>query len=92
MVKKHAQGLFAAQIAGELRLYRIAARLYDGSAVEFEDPYRFPPLLSDFDLHLHGEGTHYETYNSLGAHIWSSSKACRRAVRGLGAERGDGLA
>src|SRR6185369_6626001 len=53
MVKKHAQGLFAAQIAGELRLYRIAAKLYGGGDVEFEDPYRFPPLLSAFDLHLH---------------------------------------
>ena len=25
--------------------------------------------LTAFDLHLHGEGTHYETYNTLGAHL-----------------------
>src|SRR5262249_13618164 len=37
--------------------------------VEQEDAYRFPPLLSDFDLHLHAEGNLFEAYNSLGAHI-----------------------
>jgi len=35
----------------------------------FQDPYRFPPLLSDFDLHLIGEGTHYKKYEKLGSHI-----------------------
>ena len=33
-----------------------------------EDAYRFPPILSDLDLHLLGEGTHLELYNKLGAH------------------------
>ena len=37
-----------------------------------DDPYRFPPLLTDFELYLHGEGTHHESYNSLGAHICDS--------------------
>ena len=69
MTKKHAQGLFVAQIAGEPRLYRIWATLFGGASMDFEDPYRFPPLLSAFDLHLHGEGTHYETYNTLGSHL-----------------------
>jgi 1,4-alpha-glucan branching enzyme len=32
------------------------------------DPYRFPPILSDFDLHLLGEGTHQHLYEKLGAH------------------------
>jgi 1,4-alpha-glucan branching enzyme len=27
------------------------------------------PLLSDFDLHLFAEGTHYRTYEKLGAHL-----------------------
>ena len=43
-------------------------RTSDGSASEFEDPYRFPTLTSDFDLHLYAEGTNYESYRSLGAH------------------------
>ena len=27
------------------------------------------PFLTDFDLHLIAEGTHYRTYNKLGAHL-----------------------
>ena len=33
-----------------------------------EDAYRFPPILTDLDLHLLGEGTHLELYDKLGAH------------------------
>jgi hypothetical protein len=33
-----------------------------------EDPYRFPPILSDLDLYLLGEGTHMHLYEKLGAH------------------------
>jgi 1,4-alpha-glucan branching enzyme len=33
------------------------------------DPYAFPPQLSDFDLHLFGEGKHWHAYRVLGAHI-----------------------
>jgi len=35
---------------------------------EFHDSYAFPPLLSDFDLYLMGEGTHYAKYEKMGAH------------------------
>ena len=35
---------------------------------EFHDAYAFPPLLSDFDLYLMGEGTHYAKYEKMGAH------------------------
>ena len=37
--------------------------------MELDDPYRFPPLLSDFDLHIHAEGTQYESYRVMGAHV-----------------------
>jgi 1,4-alpha-glucan branching enzyme len=37
-------------------------------ALEIGDPYRFPPLLTSFELYLHGEGTNYESYRTLGAH------------------------
>jgi 1,4-alpha-glucan branching enzyme len=41
----------------------------DGQAEnEFHDAYAFPPLLSDFDLYLMGEGTHYLKYEKMGAH------------------------
>ena len=35
---------------------------------EVYDTYAFPPLLSDFDLYLMGEGTHYQKYEKMGAH------------------------
>ena len=31
----------------------------------------FPPVLSDLDLHLFGEGKHYRIYEKLGAHVVS---------------------
>jgi 1,4-alpha-glucan branching enzyme len=72
MAKKHAAGFFVASLDGEPAPYRIGARLWDGAEVEFQDPYRFPPILSDYDLHLHAEGTLYESYNTLGAHLVTS--------------------
>src|ERR1700683_908448 len=43
---------------------------YPGSlAIVIHDAYAFPPALTDFDLHLMGEGTHYYRYEKLGAHI-----------------------
>jgi 1,4-alpha-glucan branching enzyme len=41
---------------------------YGEREVEIEDAYRFPPILSDFDLFLLGEGTHLNLYDKLGAH------------------------
>ncbi len=36
---------------------------------QFVDPYIFPPILTDFDLHLMGEGTHFKKYEKLGGHL-----------------------
>ncbi len=69
MKKMHPTGFYVASIDGEPKPYRLWARLWGGGTVELEDPYRFPLLLSDFELHLYSEGTHYESYRSLGAHI-----------------------
>ena len=33
------------------------------------DPYCFPPLIPDFDLHLFGQGKHWNIYRVLGAHV-----------------------
>ncbi len=49
--------------------YRLRIQHADGSSAEIHDTYAFPPLLTDFDLHLIGEGTHYEKYEKLGAHV-----------------------
>src|SRR5690242_21677844 len=50
MEKKHAAGFFVATLNGDPAPYRLRAHLWDGGDVEFDDPYRFPPVLSDFDL------------------------------------------
>lgn len=68
MQKVHPQGFFSATIAKRPESYKLKVTNHSANAVEIEDPYRFPPLLSDFDLHLHAEGTHLEAYNMLGAH------------------------
>ena len=47
--------------------YRLRVRFRE-AVVELDDPYRFPPVLSDFDLYLLGEGSHLQLYDKLGAH------------------------
>jgi 1,4-alpha-glucan branching enzyme len=59
-------GLFAGAIT-DFQHYRLRAKFGD-TDVELEDAYRFPPILSDFDLYLLGEGNHLDLYNKLGAH------------------------
>jgi len=46
-------------------------RRVDGSGYEsvYYDPYCFPPQISEFDLHLFGEGKHWHIYRILGAHL-----------------------
>ncbi len=67
--KQHWQGFFIASLKGKPKTYRLRLKLWNGATLEIEDPYRFPPLLTDFDLHLHAEGTNYESYHALGAHL-----------------------
>ena len=49
MEKQHDGGFFCAVLAGSPERYRIQAKLWDGPTIDFEDPYRFPSLISDFD-------------------------------------------
>src|SRR5439155_1095292 len=35
---------------------------------EIDDPYRYGRVLTDFDLHLLGEGTHHRMFEKLGSH------------------------
>ncbi|MBV9745204.1 MAG: 1,4-alpha-glucan branching protein GlgB [Acidobacteriia bacterium] len=78
MAKRHDGGLFVALLKGDPGHYRFRVRLWDGREREIEDPYRFGPQLTDLELHLHGEGTLYEGYNTLGAHV-----RCADGVRGV---------
>ncbi len=63
----HDAGLFAGRVTVQDGHYRLRAR-FGEREVEFEDAYRFPPILSELDLHLLGEGTHLQLYDKLGAH------------------------
>ena len=56
-------------------------------AREVHDTYAFPPLLSDFDLYLMGEGTHYQKYEKMGAHPMRRRWSCGSAVRRVGSQR-----
>ena len=40
-----------------------------GGTREFHDPYAFPPVISDYDLYLYGEGKLFKAYEKFGAHV-----------------------
>ena len=44
---------------------------YETSVLELDDPYSFPSLLTEYDEHLMAEGTHYQKYEKMGAHLRS---------------------
>ncbi|MDF2971090.1 MAG: 1,4-alpha-glucan branching enzyme [Microvirga sp.] len=61
----HADGLFAGRLDRQ-DPYRLRVHWPD-AVQELEDPYSFGLLLGDLDLHLIGQGTHYELGSVLGA-------------------------
>ena len=76
MRRVHHDGFFEAIIHNQSDFfrYRLAITLpgSDGArqqTYEIEDPYCYPPVLTDFDLHLFGEGTHFRLYEKLGARV-----------------------
>ncbi len=48
--------------------YRVRIAFPGDHLVQFDDPYRYGRVLTDFDLHLLGEGTHHRAFEKLGAH------------------------
>jgi 1,4-alpha-glucan branching enzyme len=69
MRKVRAEGFFSVTLGNDPGRYKLRLTLWNGSQAEVEDPYRFAPLVSEFDLHLHSEGTQYESYRTMGAHL-----------------------
>jgi 1,4-alpha-glucan branching enzyme len=74
MRRRHRDGLFEAVVPGWEGAvwefdYRLRVEYADGHAVEFDDPYRYGPVLTDFDLHLLAEGTQHRAQDKLGAHL-----------------------
>ncbi len=74
-IQLHPEGFFEASwpsnqtAAPSPGSYKIQGRWRSGETFELYDPYAFPYQLTEFDLHLMGEGRHYDTYDKLGAHL-----------------------
>jgi 1,4-alpha-glucan branching enzyme len=72
MERRRREGLFEATIPLERTpAHEVAYRLrvHDGTHVrEVVDPYQYGQVLTDFDLHLLNEGTHYRAWEKLGSH------------------------
>ena len=72
MQRKRAEGLFEAVVprqgfTPEKFAYRFRVR--EGTLTrDVIDPYQFGQVLSDVDLHLFAEGTHYRAWERFGAH------------------------
>ena len=74
MERVHPGGLFEAIVPSASRDefdYRYRLTWPDGSTSDVDDPYRYGPLLTDFDLHLLGQGTHHRVADTLGARVTS---------------------
>ena len=80
MQKIHSFGLFQLDLPDiqEVFAYKLRIHFEDGRSYIAHDPYRFTPVLSDFDLYLMGEGTHKNLYDKLGAHL-----TCHEGVEGV---------
>ncbi len=67
----HPGGLFEAQLPGVEGgfVYEIETTGSDGKRWRERDAYSFGPVLGEMDTHLFNEGTHYEIYKKLGAHL-----------------------
>ncbi|HVB17030.1 MAG TPA: alpha-amylase family glycosyl hydrolase, partial [Stellaceae bacterium] len=65
----HPGGLFVAGLTQRRDPFRYRLRAqWGGHWHEFEDIYRFSPVLGDLDVHLLVEGSHLASYHKLGAH------------------------
>jgi 1,4-alpha-glucan branching enzyme len=71
MKQVHRDGFFEAVIKGRSEVFSYCLRKLgrDGTTRLFSDPYSYLPVLSDYDLYLMTEGTHYKNYEKLGAHV-----------------------
>lgn len=71
MQKIHDEGFFEVIIGDRNKPFKYKLKIVtqQDEQREFYDPYSFLPVLTDFDLHLIGEGTHYKNYEKLGSHV-----------------------
>lgn len=58
--------------------YQLRMTTHEGKVIQHHDPYAFAPILSEFDLHLFGEGKLYKAYEKMGAQVCT-----HQGVRGI---------
>ncbi|MBL8237945.1 MAG: 1,4-alpha-glucan branching protein GlgB [Bryobacterales bacterium] len=68
MERLHPAGFFAVQLLGAPHKYKLAIQSVYGHEEVIDDPYRFGPIITNFDLHLHTEGTLHRAWETFGAH------------------------
>ena len=87
--KVHADGLFEWQGKAGLNVPCQLKIVTDGITTEQADTYSFTPMLTADELHLFGEGTLKQAYNTLGSHICEHQgiQGVRFAVWAPNAER-----
>src|SRR6266852_5397405 len=69
-VRVHRDGFFVATVADRREPFRYRLRISSaGTQHEFDDVYRFSPVLGELDIHLLVEGNHLASYQKLGAHL-----------------------
>ena len=73
MRRIHPSGLYEAirplGAEGATPPYRLQVAFDRGERVTMHDPYAYSSSLTDFDLYLLGEGTHWQSYEKLGAQV-----------------------
>ena len=90
-VQLHPEGFFEGVVGpvGEDFRYRLRVERHDGHTWDCEDTYRFGRVLTDYDLYLLGEGSHYRNYEKLGSHLMTVDgvAGCHFAVWAPNADR-----
>lgn len=70
MTRTDPSGLFNVHLAKRKKRFAYRLRVTSGDHVRvIDDPYGFAPVLNETDRHLLAEGTHYRSFDKLGAHV-----------------------
>nr|WP_235017174.1 1,4-alpha-glucan branching protein GlgB [Tistlia consotensis] len=65
----HPEGFFAGPVPRRKKRFAYRLEMTAGErSWQAEDPYRFPPVLGELDVHLLAEGRHRRLFERLGAH------------------------
>ncbi|MCL2415750.1 MAG: 1,4-alpha-glucan branching enzyme, partial [Defluviitaleaceae bacterium] len=74
----HSEGFFEGEITDRKNWFRYIMDIEfdDGSNYQTHDPYSFEPHITELDLYLFGQGTHYKIFDKLGAHFVEIDGVC----------------